>query len=91
MSVVAKCDICKTTVAEDMDILEVKEGNTSRGVKRALAAHVCDDCWKQLEIGLTLHKLVSAGFKDLNPPPPKVEPVHGNVVDIDTVRKLQGR
>jgi hypothetical protein len=63
---VVKCDLCKVAIEDDMHVIEVKVGKAGAGgATDALAAHVCNTCWKALGAAEFLHKFRSMGATDL--------------------------
>lgn len=63
-----ECDLCKKEIARDMDVFEIKRGNSGRQEPtEAYGAAICSGCWKALGAGEFVHKFKSMGALDLAP------------------------
>ena len=90
---VVKCDVCKTAVEDDMDILEIKQGTAGAGPTDVVTGHICKTCHGKLGVGEYLYKLRSAGFRSQNVRGPAVAQPDGSPIPVDPrlVKRIQGR
>lgn len=71
--IVVQCDKCKA-VNNITQAMELKVGTSDGKATEVIGTHLCDACWKEMEIGVFLHKLRSSGAQVMTPPPTHIAP-----------------